>query len=110
MEFIDKNVLKEDFVEFPRELSSMAYLYEYIAQADVSAVLLISVKDFRYINSCYGHELGDYLLKHIGNELFMRTVDCGKVFRLGGDNFAVLVENCTGSEILKKNTAVHEKD
>lgn len=57
------------------------------------AVLFMDINHFKYINDSYGHLVGDKLLKKIGSRL--RTLfpnkDC--VFRFGGDEFVILLED-----------------
>jgi diguanylate cyclase (GGDEF)-like protein len=55
-----------------------------------AAVLLLDVDHFKEVNDALGHELGDELLRGIGERLAALCED-ETVGRLGGDEFAVLL-------------------
>jgi diguanylate cyclase (GGDEF)-like protein len=60
------------------------------------AVLMLDLDDFKYVNDVHGHGVGDELLR-----LFADTVRVGVrpddiVCRLGGEEFAVIMEECDG--------------
>ena len=55
-----------------------------------AAVLLLDVDHFKEVNDALGHELGDELLRGVGERLAALCED-EMVARLGGDEFAVLL-------------------
>ncbi|MEV6597171.1 GGDEF domain-containing protein [Actinoplanes sp. NPDC051346] len=57
-------------------------------------VLLLDIDRFKEINDALGHDVGDDLLRQIGQRMQTSFADRGTVARLGGDEFAVIVENC----------------
>jgi diguanylate cyclase (GGDEF)-like protein len=62
------------------------------------AVVTLDLDDFRIINTSLGHEAGDRLLVAVAERL-RRVLDAGDtVARLGGDTFAVLIRNMSGTE------------
>jgi diguanylate cyclase (GGDEF)-like protein len=57
-------------------------------------VMLIDLDRFKQINDTLGHPAGDALLKQVGDRLTRIVGDREKVFRLGGDEFEIIVEGC----------------
>ena len=85
---------------FERELRQ---LVERVGRDGSSAaLLLIDVDDFKNINDSLGHEMGDRVLKLIGDRLTasLRSVDV--VARLGGDEFGVILHGIGASDAATK--------
>lgn len=57
------------------------------------AVLLIDVDHFKDFNDRYGHIVGDQVLAQIGQAILENVRRNDKVYRYGGEEFAVLLEN-----------------
>ncbi len=59
------------------------------------ALILVDVDTFKQVNDTYGHEMGDRILKHVGNLLktTFRSIDFA--CRIGGDEFAVIMVEMT---------------
>lgn len=62
------------------------------------SIIFIDIDNFKFINDSYGHLAGDKLLIEVGNRL--RKIQDNKTmfFRLGGDQFIVLIEDIKGKE------------
>ena len=55
------------------------------------AFLFIDLNHFKEINDSFGHPAGDDLLKQLGPRLKRALPPAGSVFRLGGDELAVII-------------------
>jgi len=55
------------------------------------AFLYIDLNHFKEINDSFGHPAGDELLRQLGPRLMRAVPTSGSVFRLGGDELAVLL-------------------
>jgi diguanylate cyclase (GGDEF)-like protein len=61
-------------------------------------VLMCDLDHFKAVNDAYGHPAGDEVLKRVANELIagVRTIDT--VARVGGEEMAVLLVECTAPD------------
>ena len=56
--------------------------------------VMCDIDNFKEINDTYGHDVGDYVIKNIGNILRENTRINDYVCRLGGDEFFIGFTNC----------------
>ncbi|WP_304508151.1 putative bifunctional diguanylate cyclase/phosphodiesterase [Anaerotignum sp.] len=59
------------------------------------ALLYIDTNRFKPINDSYGHEIGDKVLQELGLRFSAYNLSELTCFRIGGDEFAVIIENCS---------------
>lgn len=81
---------------FLREVGrSASYVERYRDQA---AVIFIDLNGFKKLNDTYGHAAGDAVLKHIARVIGQSIRDSDRFGRMGGDEFAVLLNHVTPAE------------
>jgi diguanylate cyclase (GGDEF)-like protein len=77
-------------------------------QRGVMAVVLLDVDGFRVVNDSLGHVAGDRLLMEVGARLKSRVgakTHCSTVARIGGDEFAVILEELEDVEQARAEAA-----
>jgi len=58
-----------------------------------SCLIFIDLDDFKIVNDTHGHHVGDALLRAVSRHLSELLRDSDIVCRIGGDEFAVIIEN-----------------
>lgn len=69
---------------------------------DNTALLFLDVDDLKAINDSYGHAAGDALLVHLANLLKHNIRASDMVARIGGDEFALLLDNLDADRVESK--------
>ncbi|MFZ3154137.1 phosphodiesterase DibA [Pseudomonas sp.] len=62
-----------------------------------ASVLLVDLDHFKHINESLGHNIGDLLLKAVGERLAQQLNSGITLARLGGDEFGLLCEDCNSA-------------
>lgn len=73
-----------------------------IQNGDRIGFIMVDVNRFKHVNDYYGHANGDELLYHVATTLRqkIRNTDC--VIRIGGDEFIIVLSNCSKLFMEKK--------
>ena len=86
------------------------YFAERITQAVENAsrygsfcyLMMIDLDDFKIVNDKLGHNIGDLLLQDVGNKLVSTMRKSDSIFRIGGDEFAIILESKTDKESINQ--------
>lgn len=57
------------------------------------SVLLVDIDSFKHVNDTYGHQAGDFVIKTLSNLLTESTRLIDTCYRIGGDEFAIILMN-----------------
>lgn len=85
---------------FMRSLhQAMSYAERYGA---TSAVLFVDLDGFKAVNDNFGHAAGDAVLKHVAKLLIGQVRETDVVGRIGGDEFALVLQHTSAEDAQKK--------
>lgn len=66
---------------------------------DVFALMLTDLDHFKTVNDKFGHDTGDQVLRGIADLLQRHCGNKGEIFRLGGEEFAIVMADASKSEL-----------
>ncbi len=92
---------------FVRELDR---IISYASRYKINVcVLYIDLDGFKKINDTYGHKVGDLALRHIGDFLTDNVRNSDVVARIGGDEFAIILQQANLETAFAKVQQFEEK-
>ena len=63
------------------------------------SLVLLDIDHFKKINDVYGHDAGDFILSEVA-KLFTKQLGTEHVFRIGGEEFVLLISNVSENELI----------
>ncbi|MGH8193438.1 MAG: EAL domain-containing protein [Woeseiaceae bacterium] len=84
----------------PNRPALAAHLDAVLAQSSIrqaTALLMIDLNRFKEVNDTLGHNVGDYVLYEVARRLQSVVAERGFIARIGGDEFALVVHDCSDS-------------
>ena len=58
-----------------------------------AAVMIIDLNNFKLVNDAQGHQAGDLVIQEVASRISICIDDNSQVFRIGGDDFAIVIRN-----------------
>ncbi len=121
-EVYERNEASQEIIEHQAEYDGLTdllnrrsfdKLYEnHVRQGEPFALVLADVDNFKAINDTYGHAEGDRVLKYVANTLKTAFRSNDFVFRIGGDEFAIIMVSMTSEYahiVEKKINAINQE-
>ncbi len=88
-----KNIqLKEQYTDSITGLPNRVKLINDINQSTTPSLIILDINNFKTINNLYGLNVGDSLLRDFGKKVKQHIGDEYPIYRLGGNQFAILSE------------------
>ena len=84
---------KKSFIDPLTQIYNRQYLYEFLQTASLEnyQLMMIDLDYFKSINDNYGHDIGDFVLISVVNEIKSYIRDQDLFIRFGGEEFLLLI-------------------
>ncbi|WP_232697978.1 bifunctional diguanylate cyclase/phosphodiesterase [Brevibacillus daliensis] len=97
--FFDRHILEklaysDSLTGLPNRHEMNRYFEEHTENLSGTALLLIDLDQFKKINDTLGHDVGDLLVQQVGERLQTFLGEKRQVFRIGGDEYLVIMGDC----------------
>lgn len=81
----------------------------HAANGQPLALVLLDLDHFKHINDRHGHAVGDAVLRDVGAELRAAVRSADAVFRIGGEEFALLLAGADALQALRRMTGLRDR-
>ena len=105
---LDRSAL-DALTGLPGATSFREFVKDIESRAATVGVIFFDVNDLKYYNDTKGHGSGDLLLQKAAESIHFICRDGVRGFRIGGDEFAVVITNCEEQTIDTLLSAWQEK-
>ena len=90
------------------------YFYDYLKQEldkenNNVSILFCDIDRFKQVNDSYGHVIGDMILRESAAIIKEEVGESGLVFRYGGEEFIVLLNECQANKALEIAEKIRER-
>lgn len=99
---VEHQAYHDSLTNLPNRLFFESRIEKSLADASETqtlfAILFLDLDGFKNVNDTLGHDIGDTLLKVVGQRLKGRTRSEDSLARMGGDEFAIILNNLKSKE------------
>lgn len=88
----------DSLTDLPNRLALLDRLGHYLSAETPAALVWCGIDRFKMVNDSLGYRAGDELLVAVGDRILETVGDESRVAHLGGDQFAVILEQCMTPE------------
>lgn len=74
-----------------------------------TAIIMLDIDHFKAINDTHGHKEGDLVLKNLAALLDKRIRRTDKLCRYGGEEFVLILSNCSGHQAMKLAESIRDQ-
>lgn len=111
---LQKDALTGFYLRHDMETSIELALSNALEKSRPLSILMLDIDHFKNVNDAYGHQAGDKVLQQIAKLISLVVRASDKVFRFGGEEFLILLENADQeisiqiAERLRKSVEQHQ--
>lgn len=92
---LEFSIYNDIALKIPGRIAFQKDLQDEVARVESDAaelfIVFFDIDDFRSLNECYGESVGDEILKMLVERLIELFSPGGSIYRIGGDEFALLL-------------------
>jgi len=103
---LEQSLWKAANTDFLTSLPNRRFAYDQMKQLideNVAfSLFFLDLNQFKVINDLYGHDVGDQLIRLVGERLLSRLPKQYDIARLGGDEFLIIVKETGAEDKIKK--------
>lgn len=94
-EHLENMAFKDELTEVYNRRYCMKQLDRLIKDKKSFSVCMIDLDRLKQVNDTFGHQAGDEYIKTVSSEM-IKTISCtNNICRVGGDEFIVILDNCS---------------
>ncbi|MEG0410239.1 MAG: sensor domain-containing diguanylate cyclase [Erysipelotrichaceae bacterium] len=86
--------LRDNLTSLYNQRMLLSTMNKLIVDNKPFGLLYLDFDDFKGINDTYGHAIGDLFLIESANRLLKNFSEYASIYRIGGDEFAMIIEGC----------------
>ncbi|MCM3731128.1 EAL domain-containing protein [Fictibacillus nanhaiensis] len=105
-QLIKKMAYHDQLTGLPNRRSFTEEFEGHIQKAEIKkqqlGILFLDIDRFKFINDSLGHSFGDLVLKEVALRLKNFTRGFGRVYRMSGDEFTIILENINQDKLKYK--------